>query len=61
MVGDVMQWLDYSRCGEVALVLFCMVFAGVALRAYFMTDREADAYRSIPLEEGIRRGEHVDG
>ncbi len=44
---------------EIALVLFCIVFVGIGLRAYFMTRQEVDHYSSIPLEDGVRRTNHV--
>lgn len=59
MVSDLLGWLDYSMCGEIALVLFCIVFVGIGLRAYFMTRQEVDHYSSIPLEDGVRRTNHV--
>jgi cbb3-type cytochrome oxidase subunit 3 len=52
VVSDLLEWLDYSRCGEIALVMFCLIFAGVAWRAYWMSPEEVDECRSIPFDDG---------
>ncbi len=49
MVKDVLGWLDYSTCAEVALVLFVAVFLVVSIRTIFSKDRQIGAAAMIPL------------
>jgi len=52
MIRDVLGWLDYSLCAQIALVLFVGVFAAVSVRLLWTPKGEMDQYAAIPLRDG---------
>ena len=52
MIRDVLGWLDYSLCAQIALVLFVGVFAAVSVRLLRTPKAEMDRYAAIPLRDG---------
>jgi cytochrome c oxidase cbb3-type subunit IV len=52
MIRDVLGWLDYSLCAQIALVLFLGVFAAVSVRLLRTPEAEMDHYAAIPLRDG---------
>jgi cytochrome c oxidase cbb3-type subunit IV len=54
MIRDVVSFLDYSICAEIALALFVIVFITVSIRTLFTNRREIDHMARLPLEEGRR-------
>jgi hypothetical protein len=59
MISEVLSYLDYSVCAEIALVLFIMVFLGFILRITLMRREESDYCSRIPIEDGVRRTSDV--
>ncbi|MBX9652186.1 hypothetical protein K2Y11_01060 [bacterium] len=59
MISDVLSYLDYSVCAEIALVLFVTVFLGVTLRVALMRRDESEYCARIPIEDGTRRNSDV--
>ncbi len=58
MIRDVVSFLDYSLCAEIALALFVIVFISVSIRTVFTNRTEIDRMARLPLEEG--RKEHAE-
>jgi hypothetical protein len=52
VIRDLLGWLDYSLCAQLALVLFAMVFAAVALQLMRAPRSEMEGYAAIPLRDG---------
>jgi len=52
VIRDVLGWLDYSLCAQIALVLFVGVFAAVSVRLLKTPKAEMDACAGIPLHDG---------
>lgn len=59
MISDVLTYLDYSTCAEIALVLFATVFVGVTLDVCLMRRAVSEANARIPIEDGVRRPRDV--
>jgi hypothetical protein len=55
MVKDVVALLDISRCAEISLILFFVVFVATSLRAWTMPRREALRISENALSDGERR------
>ncbi|QDT62999.1 hypothetical protein [Calycomorphotria hydatis] len=51
MVKDVLGWLDYSICAEVALGLFIAAFIGIGIYTFFRSDDELNQQAAIPLSD----------
>jgi hypothetical protein len=52
MIRDVVSFLDYSICAEIALALFVTVFIAVSIRTVFRNRKEIEQMARLPLEEG---------
>lgn len=52
MIRDVLGWLDYSACAQIALLLFVGVFASVATRLWFAGRTEMERFAALPLNDG---------
>jgi cytochrome c oxidase cbb3-type subunit 4 len=52
VIRDVLGWLDYSLCAQIALVLFVAVFVAWTWRLARASKAEMDAYAAIPLRDG---------
>ena len=52
MIRDLLGWLDYSLCAQVALVLFAAVFIAWSVQLARAPRKEMDGYAAIPLRDG---------
>lgn len=53
MIKDLVCWLDYSSCAEVALGLFVAAFAVIFYGALRLSSSAADRFASIPLSDNV--------
>lgn len=51
MLKDLVRAIDYSDCAEAALILFCVAFAMISYATLRLTQRAADSFASIPLND----------
>ena len=52
MIRDLLGWLDYSLCAEIALALFVAAFAMILLRLFITPRSEMERCAALPLADG---------
>ena len=52
MVKELMQFLNYGRLAEIALVIFALVFVAVVVRTLLMRRELTEAQSQVVLNEG---------
>lgn len=60
MIRDVLGWLDYSACAQIALVLFVAVFAAVSAQLWFAGRTEMEQFAALPLNDGEENARAAD-
>jgi len=53
MIKDLVSYLDYSACAEVALTLFVGTFMLIFFGAFRLSPRTTEKYAAIPLSDQI--------
>ncbi|MCC9600595.1 hypothetical protein LOC67_08480 [Stieleria sp. JC731] len=51
MIRDLVSYLDYSVCAEIALALFVGTFAMITFAALRLSKNATDRFASIPLSD----------
>jgi hypothetical protein len=52
VIRDVLGWLDYSACAQIALVLFVGAFAAEGIRLWFAARSDMERFAALPLNDG---------
>jgi hypothetical protein len=53
MIRDLVSYLDYSACAEVALTLFVGTFLLIFFGAFRLSSKTTEKYASIPLSDQV--------
>ncbi|MEM6468116.1 MAG: hypothetical protein AAF802_01005 [Planctomycetota bacterium] len=53
MIKDLVSFLDYSSCAEVALALFVGTFLLIFFGAFRLSHQATEKYASIPLNDQV--------
>jgi hypothetical protein len=52
MIRDLLGWLDYSLCAQIALAIFVAVFVGVGLWLWLAPPATMARHAALPLADG---------
>jgi len=53
MIKDLVSYLDYSSCAEVALALFVGTFIMIFYGAFRLSSQATEKYAAIPLSDQV--------
>ena len=53
MIKDLVSFLDYSACAEVALALFVGTFVLIFFGAFRLSDSATEKFAAIPLSDRV--------
>ena len=53
MIKDLVSFLDYSACAEIALALFAGTFLLIFIGAFRLSREATDRFASIPLSDRV--------
>lgn len=52
MIESILEWLNPTRCAEIAMLLFFGVFLAIALRTMLASQKSIEESANLPLSDG---------